>query len=69
MVLGASSIRLVEQSGTFRLETATVRLRLQPRDAGRPFYVSLVSTVHLADEAYYASLQSECEGYDRVLFE
>ena len=31
--------------------------------------VDLLSTVHCAEENYYAELQGQCESYDRVLFE
>lgn len=82
MVVVSTSIRLAQPSPeVFTLETASVRLRLRPRlpleeriradtqQKLKPFYVSLVSTVHLADEEYYAGIQRECEPFDRVLFE
>lgn len=82
MVLGcAATIRLAQSPHTFTLETASVQLRLRPRlpleeriradkkQKLRPIDVSLISTVHLAGAEYYSGLQTECEGFDRVLFE
>ena len=82
VVLGSTAIRLAQPSPeAFTLETASVRLRVRPRlpleeriradtkQKLRPFYVNLISTVHLADEEYYTGLQRECEPFDRVLFE
>ena len=69
MVVAASSIRLVQRAEGFRLETASQRLRLKDRTTGTQFFVSLVSTVHLADQQYFAGIQRECESFDRVLFE
>ena len=81
MVVGSAAIRLAQSPDAFTLETASVRIGLRPRmplaeriradqqQRRKPFYVSLISTVHLADEEYYTGLQRECDPFDRVLFE
>jgi len=58
-----------KDSSTFLLQTAGVRYRLRERASGRPFTLDLLSTVHLAEPAYYSGLQEACDEYDRVLFE
>ena len=53
-------LRLIDRpstgSGTsnFLLQTAAVRYRLRDRDTRQPFTLDLLSTVHLAEPAYYS---------------
>lgn len=56
-------------SSNFLLQTAAVRYRLRDRATRQPFTLDLLSTVHLAEPAYYSGLQEACTRYDRVLFE
>ena len=56
-------------SSNFLLQTAAVRYRLRDRATRQPFTLALLSTVHLAEPAYYSGLQEACARYDRVLFE
>ena len=68
-------LRLVDRpyaggaSSNFLLQTAAVRYRLRDRATRQPFTLDLLSTVHLAEPAYYSGLQEACTRYDRVLFE
>ena len=56
-------------SSNFLLQTAAVRYRLRDRATRQPFTLALLSTVHLAEPAYYSGLEEACARYDRVLFE
>lgn len=64
-------VRLVKAGPTkYDLQTADVRLSLRDDSrGGSTFFVDLLSTVHVADHAYYSGLQARGEEYDRVLFE
>lgn len=57
--------------GCAELQTAVVRYRKRfPLLLLRPFLqVDLVSTIHIADKEYFATLQKELESYDCVLYE
>ncbi|KAK2645681.1 hypothetical protein Ddye_020876 [Dipteronia dyeriana] len=58
-------------SGSGQLQTALVSYRKRfPWSLLRPFLqVDLVSTIHIADKEYFATLQKELEHYDCVLYE
>lgn len=64
-------IRLERTANALELQTAMVSLDLCDKESGTPFELGLLSTVHLAEQPYYAALQQACDesGYDRVLFE
>ncbi|KAK1549807.1 hypothetical protein Q3G72_008187 [Acer saccharum] len=57
--------------GSGQLQTAVVSYRKRfPWSLLRPFLrVDLVSTIHIADKEYFATLQKELELYDCVLYE
>ncbi|KAG6718654.1 hypothetical protein I3842_04G162500 [Carya illinoinensis] len=57
--------------GCAELQTAVVRYRKRfPWSLLRPFLqVDLVSTIHIADKEYFATLQKELEPYDCILYE
>ncbi|KAL0013956.1 hypothetical protein SO802_001025 [Lithocarpus litseifolius] len=61
----------VDGGGTAELQTAVVSYRKKfPWSLLRPFLqVDLVSTIHIADKEYFATLQKELEPYDCVLYE
>jgi hypothetical protein len=65
--ISSNYIRLQRTACALELQTANVQLSLSSN--GRPFELSLVSTVHLAEPPYYAALQREADSQDRVLFE
>ncbi|XP_020518301.1 uncharacterized protein LOC18426596 isoform X2 [Amborella trichopoda] len=54
-----------------KLQTAIVSYKKRfPWSLLQPFLqVDLVSTIHIADKEYFATLQKELETYDRVLYE
>ena len=64
-------IRLQRTENALELQTAMVSLALSDKATGQPFELGLLSTVHLAEQPYYVTLQQVCDdsGYDRVLFE
>ena len=64
-------IRLQRTRDALELQTASVSLALMDRETRKPFELSLLSTVHLAEPPYYAALQRACDeyGYDRILYE
>ncbi|PSS15595.1 hypothetical protein CEY00_Acc13087 [Actinidia chinensis var. chinensis] len=57
--------------GDAELQTAVISYRKKfPWSLLRPFLeVDLVSTIHIADKEYFATLQKELESYDCVLYE
>jgi len=67
-------VRVYRTDNAIELQTAVERLLFLNRT--RTFEIDLISTVHLAEGAYYESLQSLADGrdgsepyYDRVIFE
>ncbi|CAA6665971.1 unnamed protein product [Spirodela intermedia] len=60
-----------DAEGVGELQTAVVSYRKRfPWSLLRPFLqVDLVSTIHIADKEYFATLQKELESYDCVLYE
>lgn len=69
-------IRLRRTPKALELQTCDVTLDLVAHDSRgngaanrKPFRLSLISTVHLAEPPYYEALQRDCDAFDRVLFE
>ena len=51
------------------LETSIVRFAPVEKNTGSPFYVDLVSAVHIGEKSYYEALNREFPSYDAVLYE
>jgi hypothetical protein len=67
--LPGTFLRVRASPNAFELQTAVLPCTFSDPASKRTFNVSLVSTVHLAEPAYFAAIERSCADSDRVLFE